>query len=306
MAKFRRFCTSNRLVAMPASTATVIQFIVHLFREGRVHGTSLTPYLAAINRAHVDAGHPAPAVGPQVTSAKRGLNAIDGLAGTPVRLPLQFARRPPAAPHRAPLPATVALDIVRLGLSTTDPVLRVAAAAVTHAFVFFARASSAMAATVDSYCFQPDGSLIFRQDVSKRGRGAWLRTLPCAGTVSGDSAHPLLLLRRVYDMRRRTQLSSGRTLLFTSTANQASPSAQLDRYLQRLLLHVHAPVPAGFRFSSHSLRAGAATAALSINVPQLVLMAWGGWRSTTSLPRYVDPLVAPSPAARIFFGHLLR
>jgi hypothetical protein len=64
--------------------------------------------------------------------------------------------------------------------------------------------------------------------------------------------------------------------------------------------------PPGFKWTSHSLRKGAASAANSINVVLTKIRYMGGWAKDSNVVHdYIDPTMAPSPAARVFFGHLL-
>ena len=67
----------------------------------------------------------------------------------------------------------------------------------------------------------------------------------------------------------------------------------------------HSPPP-GFTWTSHSLRKGAASAANAINVVLTKIRYMGGWAKDSNVVHdYIDPTMAPTPAALVFFGHLL-
>ncbi len=66
--------------------------------------------------------------------------------------------------------------------------------------------------------------------------------------------------------------------------------------------------PKGFRWASHSLRKGAASASSSIKVPLNDIRYSGGWSTNSNVleAKCIDFAMAPSKAAYIFFGHLKR
>ena len=69
----------------------------------------------------------------------------------------------------------------------------------------------------------------------------------------------------------------------------------------------HSP-PSDFRWTSHSLRKGAALATNAIEAPLNDIRYAGGWSTNSSVleAKYIDFAMAPSYAAYIFFGHLKR
>ena len=66
--------------------------------------------------------------------------------------------------------------------------------------------------------------------------------------------------------------------------------------------------PAGFSWTSHSLRKGTASAANAIKVPINDIRYAGGWSTNSSVleKKYIDFSMAPSKAAYTIFGHLKR
>ena len=83
-------------------------------------------------------------------------------------------------------------------------------------------------------------------------------------------------------------------------------AATLSSWLSTACALVHHLPPPGFKWTSHSLRKGAASAANAINVVLPKIRYMGGWATDSNVVLdYIDPTMAPSPAARVFFGHLL-
>mmetsp|Transcript_33431 Transcript_33431/g.53541 ORF Transcript_33431/g.53541 Transcript_33431/m.53541 type:complete len:100 (+) Transcript_33431:520-819(+) len=64
--------------------------------------------------------------------------------------------------------------------------------------------------------------------------------------------------------------------------------------------------PPGIKYTGHSLRGGAASAALAIGVSLPAICRWGLWRALDSVMQYLDPLIQPTWQAHVFFAHLLR
>ena len=66
--------------------------------------------------------------------------------------------------------------------------------------------------------------------------------------------------------------------------------------------------PAGFAWTSHILRKGAASAACAIGARLTDIRYVGGWstNSTVLEAKYIDFTMRPFPAAWIFFGYLYR
>jgi hypothetical protein len=70
---------------------------------------------------------------------------------------------------------------------------------------------------------------------------------------------------------------------------------------------VGATPPDGFKWTSHSLRKGAAFAASCIGAPLHVVKYMGGWAQNISVTegKYIDPTVTQSPEAWQYFGRVV-
>ncbi|KAK3289666.1 hypothetical protein CYMTET_2936 [Cymbomonas tetramitiformis] len=78
--KFVKFCTEENLRWLPATAATVQLYMAALQKAGTVKGTSLQPYLSAINSFHEDFDYPGPAKGRAVTRAVKGITTMQTAA----------------------------------------------------------------------------------------------------------------------------------------------------------------------------------------------------------------------------------
>jgi hypothetical protein len=79
-----------------------------------------------------------------------------------------------------------------------------------------------------------------------------------------------------------------------------------DDWLQQLLTAAKIKAPDGFKYTSHSLRSGAATAMHAIGVHLTKICHYGGWAAASrAVHDYIEVSFPPSAAARRFFGWML-
>jgi hypothetical protein len=83
--------------------------------------------------------------------------------------------------------------------------------------------------------------------------------------------------------------------------------ATLSAWLLDACDAVGAKPPSGFKWTSHSLRKGAASAASCIGTPLHVVKYMGGGAKNSSVTegKYIDPTMTPSPLAWQYFGWLV-
>jgi hypothetical protein len=69
---------------------------------------------------------------------------------------------------------------------------------------------------------------------------------------------------------------------------------------------INTTAPTGFKWTSHNLRKGAASAARCIGAPLPVIKSMGGWAKNSSVTegKYIDPTMTLSRVAWRFFGWL--
>lgn len=85
-----------------------------------------------------------------------------------------------------------------------------------------------------------------------------------------------------------------------------SPSASCSSWMDKAITYLGLAPPAGGKWTSHSLRSGAASACNAINVPLPTTRYWGGWAASSAVVNdYIDPTIQADDAAYLFFGWLL-
>ena len=82
-------------------------------------------------------------------------------------------------------------------------------------------------------------------------------------------------------------------------------STVIDDLLQRVLATLGVSAPAGYSYSAHSLRSGAASAAFEVGVDIIRICYCGGWaQGSQAVHHYIDLSRQASAPAEFFFGHL--
>ena len=94
---------------------------------------------------------------------------------------------------------------------------------------------------------------------------------------------------------------------FASERRTTFDSNMVDGWLQAILGHLGESAPAGEAWTGHSLRKGAASGAGAIDVQLFRICHMGGWSVRGgAVHDYIDATCPDTPAARRFFGWLLR
>ena len=295
LSKFLDFCGPVQeaagcpsLCPCPAKPSTILAYLGWLADEGTVHAGSLQPYLSAINSFHADQGLDRPAVGHLVQLARKGFGELEGTLD-----PDQATRRP--------LPASAVWSFLRLGMSCSDMhVLRITTCLVLQ-FCFFARSDTG-AQALDQDIILDSAGLSWRERTKTLSR-IEPATLTIPRTAPSASAVLALFDRYRAALGPRPAVTP---LWMLPTDRHPPRSTSVDAWLQEALDLIQLSPPPGVKWSSHSLRSGGATAALSVGVDLASIARWGLWKDFGSLQVYVDPLVAASPEAVTFFGHLLK
>jgi hypothetical protein len=83
-------------------------------------------------------------------------------------------------------------------------------------------------------------------------------------------------------------------------------AAIFSSWMALALRGIYTTARARFKWTSHSLRKGADSAASCIGGPLPVIKYMGGWARNISVTedKYIDPTMTPSPIAWRFFGWL--
>jgi hypothetical protein len=274
---------------VPASQAQILAYLGWLLREETVSAGSLQGYLSAISSLHQDLGFASPTVGKLMVDAKRGFAELEAASEE--------------ACSRRPLPCSVILQIVELGLRASSLFVVRAAACVALNAVFFCRADTGVHLREEDVQLGADAIHLREQHLKNVARG---RHVLLSRSTSPEDP----VLRLLHRYRRLLASAGGGGGGFfwrlPGEGDAAWSPALVDSWLQHCLRLVGAVPPPGALWSSHSLRSGGATGAHSIGVQDYVIRRWGVWASQRSLDRYIDALEPPSRAAYVLFNHLLR
>ena len=276
------------------------------FQDATEYAGSLQPYLTAINQLHEDFHLDKPAVGPLIIRAKHGFAALE-----------TETRGTHAQDHY--MPAAVALHILDLGLATSSLTILRDAALVCLAFAFFARGDTGVRTTTSAIRVDSTG-LHFAEAAKNVPRfRPYVLRLPWPTQAPARSVHQLVT--KFHDAADAAWIAHGtpRPPQFfrlpsdrVAVVHEAGvpepvlPVTIMDAAVANVLSAIPASPSPGTRWTKKSIRSGAATSALAINVPLPRIMRWGIWKSLQAVEAYLDPLAPADDAALRFFGHLLH
>lgn len=292
---FCDFCSRNGLRALPADPETVVRYLgVYLTRKTAQPAT-VANYLTAISAVHRMAGLPSPTDDDLVHAAKLGYRRL-------------YVTAEGALPERrGPLPSAVIIDVIQLGLGTSDRSLERECAGLVLSFLMCNRPGAAANLRARDVRLVADGLEVqvptYKMGILKQGDRIAFRVPVARGGWGEDPA--LRLVRRVWVRHLR----AGRPLadhLFAPpghSALQPLPSRVVTTWLRRALtLTGHQP-PLGVKWTGHSLRAGAASAAHAIGLAVgLICQLMGLANAKTAFKHYNDAQLDNDPAARALFS----
>lgn len=305
---FVEFCEDERLRPLNVTPVDIVRYIAWIGCRGSVAADSLQPYLSAINRFLQDHGRAPVAQGPIISDARRGLRNS------------QIDLSPQAA--RVALPAPVAHKILQHAQLLTSQLDWTTAEEATLHLV------RAMTATITAYCFfnrSETGLKCHTADLVvdshhitlfkrvAKGHKADLHHQKQLHQLDASALPAVANLltaylagRRAYCRSKLHQPPEALWAFLPSDAASRWTSATQTSWLTAAVQAVNCHPPAGFSWSSHSLRKGAASAAHAIGVPLEKIRYMGGWSKTSMVVLdYIDPTMQASEAAVLFFGHLM-
>jgi hypothetical protein len=221
---------------------------------------------------------PDPTAHDLVKLTRRGFGAAD-------------ARRRSGAPMRsAAFPAAAAAFCLGRALAVTDtPTLRYWAV-VSVCFLISARPASVLALSPDAVRISSTAVMLELRIFKYEESGSSPRVSLVIPTTGDDDPIRRLFLR----LLACTPVSSAAAFWFNHHDLVATTAAGLRGVAAR-------PIP-GARFTPCSLRSGGITAAYAVGVPLERIMRLSNHASAAvAMRHYLDPLVPPTPAARVFF-----
>ena len=312
-----------------------MRYVAYLGQRGTISASSLRPYLEGVRALFTDQGLPAPDQGTTlVTQAVRGLQAHQHDAAPPEneRSPvpawliydaLQLAARLlPSGPAGARTRSRAASALVsRADLETARACL-----AVVVTFLFFHRPDYAVRIVARQLVVHDGGAgrgveLVHTPHGTKQDRLSTFadttpRRYPAAQFATPHPRAAGLEGVDICDLLLRYAAVQGPPLQDPDRRFWALPGEDparwsartFDGWLQHVAASLSPPAvpPAGYKWTGHSLRKGAASAAAALGVPRHLIEHLGVWASgsrTLGL-HYISPEVQPSAAAWFFFGGL--
>lgn len=325
-AQFQAFCAERGLSALPASTATCARYLGYLRDRGGVKPESLQPYLSVINTVHKEVlfMDPGPAAGPLINSIRGGWRQ-------------ERARFAPEerSDQRVYLPAAVALQALHRVLADADARVRGAPLlplAHLRCLVYLALGFQCMfractdAALLAEDVQLTDLQLVVRvrkekgkdQKAQRRVLAFDARNVPLLARAlrhwaarrdelwrAVPAASPLRVAASAADGAALAPVAAHYFLLPCdgAAAPAASPSALCTAWAGEAFRLLGVSPPAGFKWTSHSLRMGAASAAKAERWDLEHIRFYGGWAPKSGVVLdYINLLVTPDEGSGVFFG----
>ena len=168
----------------------------------------------------------------------------------------------------------------------------------------FALRSASIASIDASHLTYNGGVLVLQEHVRKAHGPQAIRTLKIPVPATAQPFHAVFDFL-FYMGQRHPNVSES---FLVSEYPASEPSKSVDHALDRTLSLLSVPTPMTTQQKSHALRRGAAVAMLSIGVPTLKSLSWGGWANDSSMKTYVSgrTFVACSQSDQNCFGWMLQ
>ena len=275
----------------PVEDHKVWAFVAWLRDGGRVHPSAFPQYVSAVAtvaRLRGQRWAPGPEVGAVIAGCVRLLRPVEG------------------GPKRGPLPAAVALQVLRAGAAAAAPGDMLAALVVQFCFVFFSRSDTALALLDADVVLSPgDASLVVTAFRHKGRTHAASATVPPQVFPTAGVPELPRLLRRFRAARAASAVREAPYLLSLDGSRPSAAAIQAC-FARGLALPGVAAPPANVAWTSHSGRHGGATAAYQAGCGERWIAGWGAWAPHSScLSLYVHVTAPPDPVSHSYFGAFL-
>ena len=302
VASFFEFCSETGDEPLEATAVDIVRYLAWLARRGTVAGTSLQPYLSAINKYFSDHLVEPVALGPLVAAAKAGYKQN--------QVVLVENKK------RVYLPAAVAFSVLRWAERLLAqpvaplPELRAAAAVLVN-YVFFNRGNTGALARTEDLAVDASAVVLLKRN-AKGMRGVLADRLPVVQVPAAAHNGRLAAVVSGYLAARAAACSSvSRPVpvqLWGLPGEDTTSwcASTVTDWLRTCVAAVQAAPPSGFDWTSHSLRSGPASAASAAGVPLPKIRHFGGWSTNSYVVErdYIDPGCLCDAAAMFFFGWL--
>ena len=304
---FSQFCENIGASPLPATPATVVKYVGFLARKGTIKASSMGQYLACISKAHVHLRMPTPVSmsGDLINAVQQGVKRLQKTVYDTdhvLYLPAEYASE--CLDWCTSVQPQISAYLAGDSGAATVPLLLEYRDSVGLVFNFcdFGRADSQSKMKDTDIVVDGRGQVVFRLRHVK-GRSGNLTNLVFQWP---PLAQPGLLavLRTYLDVRR--QSAPGKMWVLDADGRSGPDTThKFDKMIQRALsARGLLPPGAGFKYSTRSLRAGAASACNAIELPLTKIRHFGGWSPDSATPErvYIDPSCPPTPACSRFFG----
>eukprot|EP00873_Tetraselmis_striata_P011498 jgi/Tetstr1/431762/TSEL_021261.t1 len=292
---FCEFCAQNGRLPDTADPPLIVRYISWVAARGRNKAGAFGPYLSAINAFFTDNFKEPPALGPFVNQAMRGWELAQQVLDAP--------------DYRVPLPADVALACVRRAqrlvshrsIACDLPTFRALLVTAVN-FLFCHRAGTSTGCGVRDLAVDSRSITLYRRVLKGKPSGA-----PRPVLQISREAHPEIAELLEFFVSCRDHVLPGATRFWQLPDDDPGTwtAATVSEWVTAAALAVDATPPAGFCWSSHSLRSGGASAASATGVPMPTIRWLGGWKVGSGVVlNYIVPGILDSAGARYFFGSL--
>jgi integrase len=261
--QFQSWCDARHLVALPAAAETVALYLADL--ADQVKPSTIQRRIASISQAHQAAGHESPTKSAEVKSVWRGIRRAKGTA-----------QKGKDAATTAEIRAMVD-HLPESLMGTRDR------AALLLGFAGAFRRSELVSLDVADLGFTREGLVVTlrRSKTDQEGEGV-KKGIPYGSNLFTCP------VRSLQAWLEAAGISEGPLFRGIDRHGRLLPGRFSDKGVARVVKR--AAEAAGLdptRYSGHSLRAGLATAAAAADVPERVIMAQTGHRSTAMVRRYI-------------------
>lgn len=283
------FCAVEGVLPADATPDRIVRYIAWVARRGCHKAKTFGPYLSAINAFLRDHLLEPVALGPFVERVVRGWRLR------------QYALESPEL--RVPLPADVALKILRFAAATQDLFPLRAAACVALNFLLCHRGGTSTGCLRGDLTVDGRHITLFRR-VVKRG----MPDDRVAVLQISVEAHPVLaaVLRRYVRLQAAHCPEATHFWQLPGDEPAAWTADTVTAWLAEACEAVGEEPPAGFVWTSHSLRSGGASAASAAGAPLPSIRWLGGWALGSNVVMdYIVPGIIDTPGGHFFFSFLV-
>ena len=265
---FIGFCSALRLTPLPASEHTVLLYIAWLNRKGLAPG-SFNVHLSGIRNLHIINNHSHEHI--RSDRVKLALRSIALNAPAPVQKdPIDFKL------------LTLFWPAVKSSVNSVmwQALLSLAFFGGLRGAEYTQNKSSGKYPIIQSVTFSKSGKVVnYKVQSSKTVQHGFTSVLGCS---DNEICAPCTMSRYIR-ARLKVEQVLDTSWLFVDIDGKPISKAAVDRYLKSLA-QGHSLDPS--KYSTHSLRAGAATSAASAGCKEYEIQAIGGWKSQT-YTRYI-------------------